>query len=343
MKWNVKQLDGLLKQNAANVPPFVCIYGEDAGLAKDYAQKVAKYLCDDLNDPFRVDRFRVEDVVENPQSLLEATQTVSLMGDSKLVYLQGVSKDLPASEKATVTQAILDVLEHINEGVHFVFAASGFDPKIALIKHIEKNGNAIGVRCYQDSNQSIKQLLQNKLRDEGKQMQPDAMAFLLNNLGNDRAVTMAEIEKLMIYTTGQDTITLQDCLDCLSAAPSVNAFKLCDAIGMRQKEMVELYLHHLREEGQDANMILAMVIRHVRRLIQAREMNNQGMAMDRAMMSLKPPVFFGKAEFERQVRDYPVKRLQTALQRLLALQHQSRAGGVAPDLVVERGIMALAF
>ena len=72
-------------------------------------------------------------------------------------------------------------------------------------------------------------------------------------------------------------------------------------------------------------------------------MQSNGMSLDQAMMSLKPPVFYGKQEFGAQVRSYPKKRLETALERLYILQHQSRAGGVNPDLLVERGLMALAF
>jgi DNA polymerase-3 subunit delta len=123
----------------------------------------------------------------------------------------------------------------------------------------------------------------------------------------------------------------------------VNAFKLCDAIGLRQKENVLNYLHFLKEEGQDSSMILAMVIRHMRRLMQVQQMQGQGSSLDQAMMSLKPPVFYGKQEFSAQVRGYPAKRLESALQKLLTLQHQSREGVVNPEVLVERGLLSLSF
>ena len=231
MKWNTKQLDSFLNNLAANKPLFVCVYGDDSGLTTEYTSKVAKHVCEDINDPFLVSRFRVEDVVENPTCLLEAVQTISFATGQKLVYLQGVSKDLPANIKDKVNKSIINVLDSLTEGTTFVFAASGYDAKLALINQIEKHEDAIGVRCFQDSDISIKQLLQKRLADEGKAMQPDAMAFMLSNLGNDRAVTQSEIDKLFLYTLKDDTITLEHCLDTLSDAPSVNAFELCDAIG----------------------------------------------------------------------------------------------------------------
>jgi DNA polymerase-3 subunit delta len=343
MKWTTKQLDGFLKQPQTTAPPFVVVYGEDAGLAKDYATKIAEHVCADMNDPFLVDRFRVEDVVDNPQCLLEAIQTISLGAGHKLVYLQGVSKDLHINAKNTINKAIQDVLNGLTEATTFVFAASGYDAKLALIKSIEKHKDAIAVRCYQDTDYSLQPLLQKKFSAENKTIQPDAMAFLINNLGNDRAVTLSEIEKILLYTLNENQITLQNCLDCLSAAPSVNAFKLCDAIGLRQKENVLNYLHFLKEEGQDSSMILAMVIRHMRRLMQVQQMQGQGSSLDQAMMSLKPPVFYGKQEFSAQVRGYPAKRLESALQKLLTLQHQSREGVVNPEVLVERGLLSLSF
>lgn len=343
MKWNTKQLDSFLKQSKGSIPPLLCIYGEDVGLTKDYATKIAEHICEDINDPFLVDRFRVEDVVENPQCLLEAVQTVSLGAGHKLIYLQGVSKDLPIGSKNVLNKAIQHVLEGLTDTSTLVFAAGGYDAKLALIKSIEKHKTATAVRCYQDSDYNLQQLLQSAFSAENKTIQPDALAFLVNNLGNDRAVSLGEIEKILIYTLNKNQITLQDCLDSLSAAPSVNAFKLCDAIGLRQKENVLNYLHFLKEEGEDASMILAIVIRHMRRLLQAQQMQEQGISMDKAMMSLKPPVFYGKQEFSAQVKGYPTKRLKSALEKLLKLQHQSREGNVNPETLVERGLLSLAF
>tara|TARA_R110000868_G_scaffold218576_1_gene468991 strand:+ start:136743 stop:137774 length:1032 start_codon:yes stop_codon:yes gene_type:complete len=343
MKWSIKQIESALKQNNPDWKGLVCVYGEDAGLAKDLAKKIALSIAPDLNDPFAVDRIRVEDILENPSALHDSVNTVSFGFSNKLIYLEGVSKDLPTQAMQKVSTAIVDVLDVLQEGVTVVFAAPGCEPKQAMIKHLEKHNQAIGVRCYVDTSQGVRGVVTEYFQKAGKKITPDALAFLSENLGNDRAVTLSELEKLSIYMGNGESVTLADCLETISAAPSVNAFKLCDAIGLRDRQKADEYLNYLKEEGQDGNMVLALVIRHMRRLLQAKEIVEQGESVDRAMMSLKPPVFFGKREFGQQIQGYPKKRLQASLNRLCDLQLESRQGGAESDLVIARGILALSF
>ncbi|MFT7144109.1 MAG: DNA polymerase-3 subunit delta [Alphaproteobacteria bacterium] len=343
MKWTVKQLESALKQSKPSWYGLVCVYGEDAGLAKYFAKQVAQSIAPDMNDPFAVDRIRVEDLLENPTVLNDSLSTVSFGFSDKLVYLEGVSKDLPTQAIQKITAAISDALNVLTEGVTLVFSASGFEPKQAFIKQIEKHGNAIGVRCYVDNSQGVRGVVKDFFAKTNKQLSPDALAFLSDNLGNDRAVTVGELEKLAIYVGENDKVTIEDCLASISAAPSVNAFKLCDAIGLRDRQKADEYLHFLKEEGQDSSMVLALVIRHMRRLLQAKEMVGQGENADRAMMSLKPPVFFGKREFAQQMNSYPAKRLSGSLERLCDLQLASRQGAAESNLVIARGILALSF
>lgn len=343
MKWTAKQLESTLKQTKPSWVGLVCVYGEDAGLAKDLAKQVAVSIAPDMNDPFAVDRIRVEDLLENPTALNDSLTTISFGFGEKLVYLEGVSKDLPAQAVQKVTTAIADALTVLTKGVTLVFAAPGFEPKQAFIKNIEKHAEAIAVRCYVDNSQGIRGVVSDFFNKKNMNISSEALSFLTDNLGNDRAVTTSELEKLAIYIGDEDKVTIEDCLASISAAPSVNAFKLCDAIGLRDRQKADEYLSYLKEEGQDASMVLALVIRHMRRLLQAKEMVGQGENADRAMMSLKPPVFFGKREFTQQMNTYPVKRLRGSLERLCDLQLASRQGGAESDLVISRGILALSF
>lgn len=345
VRWTSKQLEeSLSKPNAGEgYPSLVCVYGEDVGYAKELALKVAKQIAPDLSDPFSVDRFRVEDLLGNPSLLIDSLQTLTFGVSCKLVFLEGVSKDLPTNQTSQINNMLIDSLPYLGESAKLVFAAGGYDNKDKVIKEIEASPLALGVRCFLDSAQDLRDVIVKHFAGSSQKVQPDAIHFLCENLGNDRAVTRSELEKLSLYTQGHESVTLDDCLTMISAAPSLNVFKLCDAIGLREREKAERYLRVLGDEGVDAATVLAMVIRHMRRLMQAHEFVKQGKSADQAIMSLQPPVFYGKAEFKNQMKIYPEKRLYQSLERLYALQLESRQGALDSDLAVARGVLAMAF
>lgn len=340
MKWQQRQLDAAL---GGILPPFVLIYGEDGGKAKDIARKVALSVSKDLDDPFAVDRLRAEDILEEPSRIADSASTISMGVETRLVYIEGVSSHLPAAQLTKIAGAIEFALERLNNGAVIVMAAAGIDNKHAISKMVEKHTEAAAMRCYVSSSRDLTSEIRNHFTALNKQIEPAAMAFLQENLGNDGAVTQRELEVLSLYVGENPKVTIEDCMQTISSAPSLNVFKLCDALGNRDRSKVDLYIRMLQDEGQDVTMITAAVLRHLRRLMQAQAMMGQGMSADAAMKGLRPPVFYGQSEFEAQIRRYPKARLEALADKFYQLTLESRAGVLSPELVVNRALLSLSF
>lgn len=340
MKWQQRQFNTAL---GGSMPPFVLVYGEDGGKAKDLARKAALSVTDNLDDVFAVDRLRAEDILEEPSRIADSASTISMGVDTRLVYIEGVSNALPAAQLTKIAGAVEMALERLNSGSIIVMAAAGIDNKHAIVKHVEKHAEAAALRCYVSSARDLTTEINQYFASLGKRVEPAAMAFLQENLGNDGAITQRELEVLSLYVGENPSVTLEDCMETVSSAPSLNVFKLCDALGNRDRAKVDVYIRLLQEEGQDATMISAAVLRHLRRIMQVQQMMASGMRSDAAMKSLKPPVFYGQAEFEAQVRKYPASRLQTLAEKFYEITMESRAGTLPPDLVLNRALLSLSF
>lgn len=339
MKWQVKQLEAAI--SAKDFPSLVLIYGDDAGQVKELSDKVVVASGTDANDPFLSDRIGVEDLVASPGRLLESATTIGFGGGLRLIQILGINATSDKPTIAAVTEAVESVLEADLSDVLIVLPAPGQEPASPLVKAADSaKKSAAAVRCYQDNARSLPDVIRKGLGN--KRVMPDAMQFLMENLGSDRAITQQELIKLDLYTDERTEVTLQDCLASVANAPSVNVFKLCDAIGLRDTRAADQLLNALCQEGEDWHFISTMVLRHLRRIQECQAIMKQGMNAYDAMDKLSPPVRFGKKEFAAQVQQYPAKRLIGLVERFYELQLVSRQGVVPPDLVAMRSLLGLA-
>lgn len=338
MKWNPQQLEAAVAKGLDALPPLLMVYGDDGGLVHKLAKKAALAVCPN-DDPFLVDKLLADDIKNTPSLLTEAAHTIGF-GGTKLITVDAAHMDKQSN--AAVTDAVKSLMsEDLPTSAVVVISASGVDAKSALAKAVEGHKQAAAVRCFLDSGRDLATVINEKLGTTGQTMTPDARQFLIDSLGNDRGITESELDKLLLHTADESQITLEHCLESIAAAPSVTVFKLCDAIGLRDRKKTDALLQMLQHEGVDGNMMLAMVARHLRRLLECQNHIAQGLRPQDAMNKLRPPVFYEKDVFQQQLSRYPKNRLETALERLYQIQADSRKGYTGSDDTIHRGLLAL--
>ena len=341
MKWKYpRDVETLVKGPATAFPPLALFYGDDSGQIRTLALKMATAVAPDINDPFATDRLTPDDLA-TPGRLRDSAGTVPFGGGLRLVRLEGVMGDLDRGTQNAVLEAVTVYLDDAPPGAVVVVQAPGMDKDAALVKLVEKHPKAHALRLYVDNARGLESALLEVCRREGKTLHPDALTFLKENLGNDRGVTDSEMTKICLYAGDAKEITFDHALAALSAAPSVNVFKLCDAIGLRDARTADRLLHELAEEGADPLPIAAAVLRHLRRLADIKAHMARGLTPDEAMSQLRPPVLVGKDELARQARTYPEARLKQASERLFRFQVDTRQNGLPAELVLHRIVLGL--
>ncbi|MBI1363799.1 MAG: DNA polymerase III subunit delta [Proteobacteria bacterium] len=348
MDWKARDLTTALKTAPDKLPPLILVYGEDSGMVRKHVADLAKHILPDINDPFASDRISASDLVESPSLIADAAATISFGGGMRLVRLEDFAADTKGTGQGKITEAVTEALlayaDTPSANAVVLVAAPLLDAKTALATKLARHKNAAALRVYADKAQDIGTVVNQAVQAAGKRIAADARTFLVENLGNDRGVTTAELEKLVLYTQDKDEITLADCLNVIAAAPSVNIFKLCDAIGHRDSKQVDNLLRFLAEEGEDMVYVHTMALRHIRRLLQCKERIAQGTSPMEAVKTLRPPVApFMQGDFLNQVNGMPLPRLRTALSRLEQMVEASRSKAVPADLILRRGLLGLSL
>ena len=68
--------------------PIVLLYGPDAGLVRERAERIIRGSVDDLNDPFALVRLEGDDLASNPSRLPEEAHTVPLFGGKRAIWIK---------------------------------------------------------------------------------------------------------------------------------------------------------------------------------------------------------------------------------------------------------------
>ena len=90
----------------------------------------------------------------------------------------------------------------------------------------------MAVRCFHDSDQDLKPLIQQTLRGAGFEIAPDALDYLVDHLGEDRGVTRSELEKLCLFVgEASRKISLSDAMACIGDQAEIAEDDLLMALG----------------------------------------------------------------------------------------------------------------
>jgi len=314
----------------------VLLYGPDRGLVRERAETLARAVVDDPADPFRAVDLGAADLKGDPARLADEAAAVSLGGGRRLVRVREAGDAM-----AGLFSAFLAVARAENALV--VAEAGDLAKRSALRRAFEDAANAAAVPCYVDDARSLSAVIAETLGAHGLRAAPDALAFLAGNLGADRSVTRAELEKLALYMGGPGTITLADAAACVGDSAATSLDDVVFAAGAGDLAALDRALARAFGEGIAPVSLLRAAGRHFQRLHWLRGQMAAGRGVEQAVAALRPPVLFLHADaLKAQARRWPADRLARVLAILLDAELDCKTTGMPDGAVCSRALMRIA-
>jgi DNA polymerase-3 subunit delta len=328
---------------AANPPKglrIALVYGPDAGLVQERAEKLLKSVVPDLTDPFNVSDLNEATVLEDPARLADEAAAISMMGGRRVVRLRGASNDL-----ADIVESLVDdpVVGTKGGDALVVIEAGDLAKTGALRKLFDDHKSAVAIQCYPDSVRDLGDVVRDALRAEGISIQPDALEDAVSRLGSDRGVTRREIEKLVLYMHGRKQVVLEDVRAIMGDEAEARSESACDAAGGGDLASLDRELERLWASDTQPAQVLRSAMGHFQKLLQARESAARGESIDMVMKRLRPPVHFSRAtSFKNQAQRWNSDKLGEALDMLLDAEVLTRTTAVPAEAVTGRALMNIA-
>jgi len=311
------------------------VYGPDAGLVQERAEKLLKSVVADLNDPFNVADMNESALLSDPARLADEAAAISMMGGRRVVRVRGAGNNLADLFEQFLDDPPGDALVVVEGG--------DLNKSTGLPKLFGAADNAAVIACYADTARSLEDVVRDTLRGEGFSIAPDAQADAVSRLGSDRGVTRRELEKLMLYAGGKKNITLEDVRAVMGDEAEARAEEASDAAGTGDLSRLDLALERLWVADISVAQVLRGAMGHFQRLTLVKEHVGRGDSLDVAMKKLRPPVHFLREQsFKAQMTRWNEGKLADALDMLLEAEALSRTTAVPAQAVCGRALMNIA-
>lgn len=325
----------------------ILLYGHDIGAIREHARNLSQRIRGKDSDPMLQVDIDEATLAATPQKLYDEAAAIPMFGDSTKVIELTLNGD--AQHKTIATY--LD--DAINETL-VIIRAGNLKPASKLRKLIEKADNAMALPCYADDSRTIQRVARDYLAGEGFRIETAAMTYLAHQLGNDRGVTMRELERLVLYKGPKGTpdhredatimITLDDVEEVMGDSAGMMPDTLVDAVCGGQTEEADKALLRLTAGGKTGQYMLLCLRRHFQALHLCLSHIQNGTSQEDALRAaFRPPLHFKrKPRVNEQLRIWHLGRIETALHILHEAETDCRRTGTPIDALAAHTILRLA-
>ena len=314
--------------------PIVLIYGPDQGLVSERARLLARSGVENPDDPFQLIRMDGDQLASDPMRLVDEAHTVPMFGGKRSIWVRMGNNPLAEAIGQLCAVPPRDAL--------IVLEAGELAPKSPLRNLIEKASTAVALPCFVDEIKSLDILVDQGLKQYGLQIDRDAKVVLIERLGADRLMSRNEIDKLVLYVSGRQRITLADVDAMMTDTGTVNLDQLIDSVFVGDSNNADEMLRRCFAEHLDAGMIVGALLRHAILLQQSRALLDQG--KDLASITQASRLHFKrKNAFEKQIRHWRREALETAIAHLFEAQTMARKTSTLAGSLVSRCCLQLSL
>jgi len=335
MKLDKQPLEKFLKDPAANVAAAL-IFGPDEGMVHERAMMMSRAILGDGDDPFRLTELTGDEIKADPARLVDEARAIAMMGGRRVVRVTRVS-DTHEPAFATLLADHKDSSQCL-----VVIEAGDIGGKSSLKRLFESAPHAAAIACYRDEAAALPALITQHLKAAGLEIDRDAVSYLAANLGGDRGITRAELDKLVLYMGDEKKVSLEDAMANVGDQSAVGQDDLCTAIGLGDLRGLERQIERNLAESNEISLIRA-VVRHFMKLHQVTARVARGEQLEAAMAGLRPPVFWKAVDgFKAQCRRWPAETIGQALLRLAEIEAEAMRQHQFADTLTRRGLMEIA-
>ncbi len=336
MKIDSRQFDAFIRKPDPRIRA-VLFHGSDDGLIAERAAQLARSVCPDLADPFRVVDIAGDALKGDPARLADEFSAMSLMGGRRVVRVRPAGEESATALENLVAAGAGDAL--------IVLEAGNLTPRSTLRTLAESESTLGAVACYPDSEEDIERLLESTARSHGFTVETDAQEWIVERLGGDRGQTRSELDKLMLYKIGDDSkaITIADAAAVLGDSSSMEIDDVVGATFDGDLVTLDRALDRVFAEGGNPVVLVRALQRHADQLHLVAGHAAASGNFESAMFKARglPGAGPRRRRFENHLRAWPLARLSEVLKRALDTELECKSSGLPDQAIARRLCLAL--
>jgi DNA polymerase-3 subunit delta len=314
--------------------PVVLVFGADAGLVHERAEKIIRASVDDTADPFSLARLDGDDLSGDPTRLLDEANTIPLFGGKRAVWVKAGSRNIaPAVEALLAAPSACRV----------VIEAGDLKRTAPLRNLCERAKTAAAIPCYVDGEKELVRLIDEEMRAANLSIAPDARDALVPLLGGDRQASRNEIRKLALYAHGNKQVTVEDVVAVVSEASALALDGVVDAMFAGRTGEAESQFAKARAGGTAPGTIISAALRQLSQLHKFRLAVEDGKSATQVVEGSQPRIHFRRVPLvEAAVKVWTAERLVKVMAQLAEAALEIRRQSNLADAIAQRAVLSIA-
>lgn len=313
----------------------VLLYGPDEGMVRERAKALIEAVTGSPPDPFRYTDISSSRVKDEPALLVDEAAAIAFGGGRRVVRVRGSADE--------VEDACVLLAESTTADALVVIEAGEIKKTTALFKLFDAADDMALIACWRDEGQSLGAVIRETLAARKVRATQDALAWLEDRLGGDRATTRGEIEKLALYVGDGGEVDLAAARACVGDSSEIGLDDLAHAMAEGDRAELERIWDRVMAEGGNEIAALRAAQRHMIRVHFCLGQMGAGRDARGAMAALRPPLFWkDQARFQAQLRRWTLARAGAALRALLEAEMACKSGRVPVAATARRCVLDLA-
>jgi DNA polymerase-3 subunit delta len=245
----------------------VLLFGENAGLAREYADTLAAQIVPDPRDSERIVELSGADVRKDPARLADEAAQMSMFSPGRrVIRIRDASEGMGEPFQSFLAESVGDAL--------VIVEASELNAKSSLRQAFEQASSAAAIACYEDSLETLAHLAAAELSALSIKHQDGTLETLVSRTGLDRRILRSEIQKIGLYFAGpqeQPHVLTKNLIDeFLGQSGEVESSEVSAAAAIGDHRLLDKLLAHAEDMGGSPSSLVSATLRHFHALLAAR-------------------------------------------------------------------------
>ncbi len=314
------------------------IYGPDAGLVAERADVLRNQFSGENPDPddlatIGVTSLQMDELAAEPGRLAREANTPSLFAGTPVIHLRNA------------TRALAPELQHLLDhppDAPIIIEAGNLVPRDKLRTIVEAARNAWTLPCFPDDEQALSNLIRATFDQAGVTVETGTVHVLSGLLGNDRAITRRELEKLILFANETKYLAIDDVIALCGDNSRIALDRIVDAAGCGHAANLESAVSSAFNSGSDPQQVLGAALRHFLWLRNLRARVDAGAGPGDALKNSFPrPHFSRRSALEQQLRLWSDEALAKATDRIQRATLHSRQNAALSPTIARRALLAI--
>lgn len=245
--------------------PVYLLYGEEAYLKKQYKDKLRQALSAP-DDTMNYSYYEGKDT--NDKAVIDLAATMPFLAERRLIIMENTGYFKSTNED------MVAFMKEIPETTCMVFVEQVVDKRSRMFKAVKAAGRVVEMVRQNENN--LKRWILGTLKRENMKLTEQTLNLFLQMTGDDMEHIEKELEKLICYCIGRDSITSADVESVCTVRVTNKIFDMINAIAeKRQEEALALY-NDLLMLKEPPMRILFLIARQFNLLMQVKGMRAAG-------------------------------------------------------------------